>query len=100
MRDTSLKADKESYLSTKDSYSFQIKGYQEEFSKLDAEIGSLKLNEKRAKRWIKNIFRAKDKVKIDKELVDALIDRIDVTTDRKLQIKLSFNLESLEGLYE
>ena len=92
--------DKESYLSTKDSYSLQIKGYQEEFSKLDAEIGSLKLNEKRAKRWIKNIFRAKDKVKIDKELVDALIDRIDVTTDRKLQIKLSFNLESLEGLYE
>ena len=92
--------DREIYSIKKEEYSSQKAAYIDEFARIDKSIKELKLNEKRAKSWIKNIFKAKKKVKLDKELIDLLIERIDVKANKELDIKLTFSLDSLEGLNE
>lgn len=92
--------DRETYSIKKEEYSSQKAAYIDEFARIDKSVKELKLNEKRAKSWIKNIFKARKKVKLDKELIDLLIERIDVKANKELDIKLTFSLDSLEGLNE
>lgn len=84
--------DKEQYLARKQAEAAKIAGYSESLRLLEAQLDGLLPQFQKARRFMDVLFHASSKKRPDRELLQALISRIDVQDEETITITFAFNL--------
>ena len=88
---------RDEYLNKKEESKSKVEIFSDEIARYENQKSQIDFNDKRIRKWIKDLYKAEGKKKLSKELIHSLVEKIEIGEDQSVVISFKFNTKTLGG---